>query len=269
MRALATLPNGDLIAAGKFTAIGGSPVNHVARWNGASWSAIGGGTNAWANSLAVMPNGDLIIGGNFTAASGVAANRIARWDGSTWSALSSGIGGSTGSVSTLAVLPSGELAVGGDFTTAGGLVSAFFARYVATCPASAATASTGCPSSGGSNSLTALTLPWTGAATELEGTGLPPLAVVGIVTGFAPTSLSLASVLPQGQPGCDLHVSPDLFDFVGSTNGTARAATAIPSSPALAGAVFYQQMIPFEIDLSLQLVAITATNAIELTIGVF
>ena len=80
-------------------------------------------------------------------------------------------------VRALAVLPNGDLVAGGGFTTAGGSVSAYFARYVSTCPATATLYSSGCPSSGGSNTLVATTLPWVDATFRATGTGLPTNAV--------------------------------------------------------------------------------------------
>ena len=41
--ALATLPNGDLVASGRFPDAGGVSVNNIARWNGTSWSGLGSG----------------------------------------------------------------------------------------------------------------------------------------------------------------------------------------------------------------------------------
>ena len=53
VRALAVLPNGDLIAGGDFTTAGGTTVNSIARWNGAAWSALGAGMNNFVTALAV------------------------------------------------------------------------------------------------------------------------------------------------------------------------------------------------------------------------
>lgn len=172
-------------------------------------------------------------------------------------------------VYALAALPNGELAVGGRFSAANGSVSPYLARYVSTCPASATVTTAGCPSSGGANTLTATNLPWTGATFRVDGTGLPSFAFIGVVTGFSTTSLPLSSVLPQGQPGCNLNVSHDVVDFVVSNTGTATAMTSLPNTPALAGAVFHQQMIPFEVDSALSFTAITATNSLSMTVGSF
>src|SRR5438128_4511642 len=61
--------NGRLIAGGTFTTAGGSTVNHIAQWNGSSWSPLGSGMNNEVWALTVY-NGALIAGGIFTTAGG-------------------------------------------------------------------------------------------------------------------------------------------------------------------------------------------------------
>jgi hypothetical protein len=79
VRALAVLPNGDLVAGGLFTTAGGQPANRIARWNGSAWSPLGSGMNNAVNALAMLPNGDLVAGGDFLTAGGVVAPYLARW----------------------------------------------------------------------------------------------------------------------------------------------------------------------------------------------
>jgi trimeric autotransporter adhesin len=129
--ALTVLPNGDLVAGGMFTTAGGTAVNHIARWNGSTWSALGSGMTGTAfvpvvYALTVLPNGDLVAGGQFPIAGGVVVNNIARWNGSSWSALGSG---TNEPVMSLAVLPNGDLVAGGGFTTAGGVPANRIARW--------------------------------------------------------------------------------------------------------------------------------------------
>ncbi|MCB9879295.1 MAG: hypothetical protein H6835_16995 [Planctomycetes bacterium] len=90
VRAMAELPNGDVVVGGTMTSAGGVSVSNIALWNGTSWSSLGGGTNGGVTSLAVMSDGALVAGGWFTTAGGVPASYVARWDGSTWSPLGSG-----------------------------------------------------------------------------------------------------------------------------------------------------------------------------------
>src|SRR5262245_58935348 len=91
--AMTTLPNGDLVAGGKFTTAGAVIANNIARWDGSSWSALGtgmAGSNSQVNALSSLPNGDLVAGGGFTTAGGADAKRIARWNGTAWSAQGTG-----------------------------------------------------------------------------------------------------------------------------------------------------------------------------------
>ena len=105
---------GDLIAAGWFSTAGGVPATNVARWDGASWSALGDGVPSRVTALAVYEgqlfaneyrwtgtdwedfaqadsrvskltvwNGKLILAGFFSTVQGVAAEKICAWDGST------------------------------------------------------------------------------------------------------------------------------------------------------------------------------------------
>ena len=125
VRALAVLPNGDLVAGGTFASF-------IARWDGSSWTPLGSGMNGTVWALAVLPNGDLVAGGSFTTAGGVSTNGIARWNGSTWSPLGSGVTeGVYGStyIFALEVLPNGDLVAGGEFNTAGGVAANRIARW--------------------------------------------------------------------------------------------------------------------------------------------
>ncbi|MDX9911947.1 MAG: GC-type dockerin domain-anchored protein [Phycisphaerales bacterium] len=85
IRALAELPNGDIIAAGDFDASGSTTLNNIARWNGTSWQPLAGGIIGEVNALLVLPNGDLVAGGWFIAVDGVSFGITARWDGTRWS----------------------------------------------------------------------------------------------------------------------------------------------------------------------------------------
>jgi hypothetical protein len=108
-----------LVVGGSFTKIGGSTVNRIARWNGASWSTMGIGFSSSVYSLTVI-GGLLFAGGVFEFANLQPANRVAVWNGSVWGQLGSGITGSGAVVRALSGYTS-SLIVGGDFYTAGGL----------------------------------------------------------------------------------------------------------------------------------------------------
>ncbi|MBS0190157.1 MAG: immunoglobulin domain-containing protein [Phycisphaerales bacterium] len=120
--ALAVYPNGDIAAGGLFTTAGGVTAGNIARWNGSSWSAIGGGTTGPWNppgyvcSAIVMGNGDLVIGGEFNKVNNVAAYMVARWNGTAWSKMNTGLDNPPNGLTLQA---DGSLIAGGPFLTVG------------------------------------------------------------------------------------------------------------------------------------------------------
>ena len=78
-----------LIVAGEFRVAGGAVVNHIAAWDGQSWSSLGTGLNAGVQKMENF-NDELVAIGEFDSAGGIAAQRIATWDGNTWAPLGSG-----------------------------------------------------------------------------------------------------------------------------------------------------------------------------------
>jgi hypothetical protein len=59
----------DVYAGGYFTTAGGVPANSIAKWDGASWSALGSGTNFLIDANAVSGRG-VYVGGYFNFAGG-------------------------------------------------------------------------------------------------------------------------------------------------------------------------------------------------------
>lgn len=138
-----------LFVAGLFKSAGGitatpnaldpQPLLTVARWDGASWAALGVGLTNHANDIgrALVSFDDdadgsasVIVGGQFTTAGDAAASGVARWSGTSWEALGTGLG-MGGNVHALAASNSvgGPLYAGGDFTTAGTTIARRVARY--------------------------------------------------------------------------------------------------------------------------------------------
>ena len=115
-----------LVIGGDFSAVGATPANNIAAWNGVAWETLGAGTNGRVYALAVLPDNTLVAAGAFTMAGGASAPYIARWDGTAWSGLSLGM---DNEVNDLAVLLNGDLIAGGMFGTAGGIGVNRIARW--------------------------------------------------------------------------------------------------------------------------------------------
>lgn len=124
----------ELVAGGKFDDAGGKPVNYIARWDGASWHALGLGVALsfeWPDSPSVYSlaiyDGDLIVGGDFTRAGGKPAYGIARWDGDTdtWSTFGDGMSAAVWGFTVY----KGDLVACGSFGYAGGQLVRGVARW--------------------------------------------------------------------------------------------------------------------------------------------
>lgn len=124
--ALAVDSSGNLYAGGSFTTADGVTVNNIAKWDGASWSALGSGINGSVWALAFDNLGNLYAGGSFSEAGGVTANYIAKWDGANWSAVGDGIGGY---VDDLTKDSAGNIYAVGRFNNAGGQSAFNVARW--------------------------------------------------------------------------------------------------------------------------------------------
>lgn len=143
VRAL-TVFNGELIAAGTFSAAGGAPAGRIARWNGASWSPLGSGVGSQTYgdapyvALLNVHNGELFAAGRFTTAGSASVKHIARWNGTAWNPLGApGSGVNTyvpghpyhqSHVSAMAKYQ-GDLIVTGAFTHAGIVPANGLARW--------------------------------------------------------------------------------------------------------------------------------------------
>jgi hypothetical protein len=112
--------------------IAGIPqADHVARWNGSSWSALGadsGGGNGWLPTTASInaltgAGSDLFVTGTFENANGdTRADNVAHFDGTDWRPVGSngaGDGPLTGTGLALSLVD-GRLYAAGTFTSAGG-----------------------------------------------------------------------------------------------------------------------------------------------------
>ena len=136
----------DVYVGTDATNIAGIPAaDHVARWNGSAWSALGsdGAGNGWFTTTtfinALSTSGSLVFAaGSFQNAHGIAtADDIAYFDGSSWRPVGSdgaGNGPMIANLTALAVFRD-KVHVAGNFTSAGGDVRArFLAAYALRLP---------------------------------------------------------------------------------------------------------------------------------------
>jgi hypothetical protein len=118
-----------LYVGGAFSSAGSVSAGNIARWDGASWSALGDGLERFYGDLPVTTlavNGHhLLVGGRFVSAGGVSANNLAEWDGTRWTGLD---GGATGRVKALAAGGT-DLYVGGSFTVTNVSIPVALARW--------------------------------------------------------------------------------------------------------------------------------------------
>ncbi len=97
-----------LFVGGAFDQIGGARARRLAKWNGNSFSEVGGGLSTGSldtvHALATFDDGSgpaLYVGGNFSGAGGQPIATLARWNGANWSA----VGGSAFTLSGTSVPP--------------------------------------------------------------------------------------------------------------------------------------------------------------------
>jgi hypothetical protein len=120
-------PNGDVYAAGNFTAAGGITVHEIARWSGGAWHSMGtyAGLNSSVMAMVIDPMGTtLYLGGVFTdqySLAGTALSMVASYNPTTnlFSPVGLGFNSPPDDVETLAFSPSGKLYAGGGFVSSG------------------------------------------------------------------------------------------------------------------------------------------------------
>jgi hypothetical protein len=129
--------DGSLYIGGIFNQAGDVIANHVARYDGANFYALGAKP---ANGFATPPitvscigqaDDGIYVGGLITAAGKTLASRIARWDGTNWNTVGGGtMGGASSANRVLAIAGRGsEVFVGGTFTNVGGINVSNIARW--------------------------------------------------------------------------------------------------------------------------------------------
>jgi len=101
----------DLIVGGDFIvldAAGAEIAKNIAKWNGAAWEALSGGSTDGDVLALTIYNNDLIVGGSFTKAGTTAVSNISRWNGA-WAPIGAGL---DGPVYTLATYQGSLIAAG-------------------------------------------------------------------------------------------------------------------------------------------------------------
>lgn len=146
VRSLATHGTNVYVGTDAVDVGGIANADHVVRWNGSSWSAVGSNsaaTNGWfpasasINDLATY--GSVVVAaGSFQNANGIAtADDVAYFDGTNWRPIGSN-GAGNGPLSqhpTTLGITGGKVYVGGSFTTAGGdTLASYVAAYALRLP---------------------------------------------------------------------------------------------------------------------------------------
>jgi hypothetical protein len=257
---LAEMPNGDIVAGGNFGIAGGALATHIAKWNGTSWSPIGGGVPFLPMRLVLLPGGDLIAAGrNYVAGD----STVSRWNGVSWLSLGSG-----GFIEDAAFLPQGELLLAGTMITPVPTAGPI-ARLATNCPPSVASYGSSCVGSAGPVTLQATSAPWLRTTFRARTNGLPPNCLAVGVYGFSQIAVPLSSGHPQGLPGCMVLVADQILIQFLVGSGHVDSHVEIPNDPAMAGVQFYHQVVPIELDATGSISALTSSNALAATIGVF
>jgi hypothetical protein len=124
-----TVYNNELYVGGMFEELNGVAYNHVAKWNGVTWSDPGGGisgtSSAHVRTMAVFNNELYVAGDGFAPF----ASDIAKWNGATWSPVGIGISGSIYPIIFAMAVNNGYLYAGGRFRSAGGISVNNIARW--------------------------------------------------------------------------------------------------------------------------------------------
>ena len=114
--------NNELIVGGYFNQAGTIAANNIAKWNGTTWSTLGGGFPSSVSSTLYkicvtslgVYNSELYAGNSTTG--------ISKWNGTNWSAVGGGIpNGGNGNLVTAMCVYNNKLILAGNFLKAGNL----------------------------------------------------------------------------------------------------------------------------------------------------
>jgi hypothetical protein len=257
---LALAANGDLLVGGGFQSQGW----RVARWDGATWQLFGTPLSGGILAVDLLPNGDVVVGERVAAAGGGFSTLIKRWDGTQWVLL-----GTVRGNAKVAWSPAGELLAFGDLVAVDNIPGALLGRLSTTCAAGLVDRGGGCSGSAGAVQQRVDQRAWLGGTLRLSTLGVPANALPLGVLGLAPTAVPLIALNPLGGAGCVLRVTPDAVALLPTVGGEARGAWLLPNAPALLGLAIESQTVVVETGSGGAVTALTASNAIALSIGAF
>lgn len=142
VRSLTTIGTDVLVGTDSVDVGNIAQADHVARWNGSAWSAVGAntaGSNGWFPAVATIDALDaygsiIVAAGSFQNANGIAAaDQIAYFDGAHWRPIGSdgaGNGPFSSAHPTAVGITQGKVYVGGNMTSAGGdTLAKYLAAY--------------------------------------------------------------------------------------------------------------------------------------------
>jgi len=231
-----------IYAAGDFTASGATPVNRIARLNGANWVAVGNGIGFNGTVYALKSSGGfLYAAGAFTSVDGIAANGVARWNGTAWSAVDLGLSGpvSGALVGEALALFRGEVVTGGVFTSVGSpaIASPAVGRFTPnnvpwiaqqptakSVPCGATADFTVTPAPG-----YATTFQWRRAGVSLSN-GTTPAG--SVIAGASTAALSIANLQPGDDGAIDCVISTACGSVTSTTVALTITGTCAPLCPA-------------------------------------
>jgi hypothetical protein len=117
-----TYIGGSLYAGGTFSSVGNVQARTVARWNGATWVALGDPQFYEVKELAVYGDTVYVVA---TTAQNQSYGVVSRWDGATWTVL----GTSYGHIYAMVVTPGGDLYVAGSIGSINNVDARIVARW--------------------------------------------------------------------------------------------------------------------------------------------
>jgi hypothetical protein len=234
VRSLASDGTNVYVGADSVDIAGIPQADHVARWNGTSWSAVGAnaaGTNGYLPTVA--PVDALFTVGSHVYASGnwldvggdPTADYLADFDGTSWKPVSSdgaGNGALNAKGESFATF-GGVLHVGGNFTKAGGdSLASFLARFVG-IPNNVITVGKVKPNKANGTAKLSVAVPGAGVLTVtakgIKGVTSTPGAAGPVVVKIKPKGKTLKQLKAHGKAKVKVTITYT------PTGGTARSVT--------------------------------------------